>query len=954
MFHKMIIKYAYILLLILITNKIQAIATSVALNISGDPAGENKVIYAFTESGTYTTKSAITDFNSVASFDLNPGSYKFRFTEDGQQWFSQTVLAGTHDAIISVPAYSEFLILADGENVGAGVQGHFFHESGAYSGIFASTNEHSQISRRLAPGNYRLRTSWQGKHFFSEIFSAPLQSPLLISVPKPTLVTIQLYDQLLTESSKVYAFTEAGVYTGIQASANSSGTASFALVNGTYKFRFTAPDGQNRFTEVFTTTEQNREFSWAGLYPYAIQILFNEASESGPIDLPVYVFNSSGGTNTYAGYSLVTDFNARAIFWLPNADYSFRYPWHGLDVFTPVYSIGGSYSVTLPPLTQVEVVDGVSIPSIEGLIYMYSEDGRYLGLQRQPDSLGRAIFPSPHHETRLKFAVDFDGARWYSASVDAGSTTAILLPPLVQFRITQNQEPVQYGKKLYLFKSDGTYTNRQLEVFIDGLAELRIPDGTFKLRYDSEGTSVYSSDFTVPAESTVAWDIPPLSSVQVKRNNKGYGGGKQVYAFSQAGTYLGQAKVLGKNGIAEFLLSTHEMVKFRFTEDGRHFFSDNILLGGSANLVIPAVTTVCFSINGTIPSGSMVHVFNATSAYTGIGKSLLPSGCQDFVLDSGQYKFRLTHGGTQYYSNLLSAQESHTVLIGEDLPEMAFLDLNLLSQDISYSTSPYLQGKLQWGHGALVSACGISQTLPLTGPRELEFHLNFHMEPDSALNCFLSAVRDSEALSQPIQILHSSGIPEISYLNPALGNTVDNPLQQIQGSFDGFVGEILCSQGENVYLPLTHNGKEFTCQNPVVHNGQLLASIQIFNPEFRSYDLQYSANEPPNPKISRMQWENGSFTPAPNPYSSPQNLSVTFDSDGPGSLGFLIRAVNGEVVYTHPVPIYIPSSGRHTTNLWNGYFEDTPAWEGKWILELFLSNTGGSSYLEQKTVKIWY
>ena len=144
--------------------------TEIIVNVSTrlDSGLSGLRIYAFTQLGSYTGKSAVTDATGTALFDLTDftaGSYKFRVRFLGCRFWSDSILLpGTYRTDVVISTETAEITVNTGAGSLQGVKVYLFSASGAYLGLNQKTDETGQVTFQLPTGvSFKFRADILGR-----------------------------------------------------------------------------------------------------------------------------------------------------------------------------------------------------------------------------------------------------------------------------------------------------------------------------------------------------------------------------------------------------------------------------------------------------------------------------------------------------------------------------------------------------------------------------------------------------------------------------------------------------------------------------------------------------------------------------------------------------------------------------------------------------------------------
>ncbi len=300
-------------------------------------------VYLFTESNSYTGKSATTNSTGFALIKtiVPVNNYKVRVDYAGYQIWSE-VFEPTHNKIVNVSVGgSVFAHVVDGDgNPIVGIRTYLFTSTNSYTGKSAVTNAtgYAEIRAVVLNQTYKIRADYSGYQIWSGIFEA--EYGLVVDINVGGGVYAHVFDGSGDPLSgvRVYLFTESGSYTGKSSLTNATGIATFNVVplGESYKFRADY-SGYQIWSAIFESEYGLVVDIDVGGGIYA-KVLNNGVPIVG---VRVYLFTESG---TYTGKSNLTDANGIATFSVAplGENYRFRADYsgqHWSEVFTAVYGL---------------------------------------------------------------------------------------------------------------------------------------------------------------------------------------------------------------------------------------------------------------------------------------------------------------------------------------------------------------------------------------------------------------------------------------------------------------------------------------------------------------------------------------------------------------------------------------------------------------------------------------
>ncbi|MFC1885076.1 hypothetical protein ACFL2O_09930, partial [Thermodesulfobacteriota bacterium] len=215
---------------------------------------EGAGVYVFNQNDAYLGMTSPTNAGGEAAFGLADGSFKFRVDHMGYQFWSGVynvpsdfsgALTITHqDAVVTVEGHYQTTDPLEGLNV------YLFTSSGSYMGEQRVTDASGQASFFIPQENYKIRADYLGQQFWSADFNG---ASIGITIEQG-LARVHVHDSGTdVEGARVYLYSEADAYLGINVDTDASGNAEFTLPDRPYKFRIDV-SGQQHWTPLYNIT----------------------------------------------------------------------------------------------------------------------------------------------------------------------------------------------------------------------------------------------------------------------------------------------------------------------------------------------------------------------------------------------------------------------------------------------------------------------------------------------------------------------------------------------------------------------------------------------------------------------------------------------------------------------------------------------------------------------------
>jgi len=217
----------------------QDVTITVDRDYNGDVVpGADLMMYLFMSSGSYLSKSQVTDAAGEVSFNLPQMDYKVRADDMSRQYWSEVF--NWTDEIIRI---NEGIANVTVTNMGLPVEGinvYVFNSTGSYLGINDVTDVNGLVSFRLPVGEYNFRGDYMSNQYWSGISTliGHVENP--INIPTGggsfSLTVLKALDDPLI-GINCYQFNESGTYLGEQGITNDTGSVGFNLADGSYQIR---------------------------------------------------------------------------------------------------------------------------------------------------------------------------------------------------------------------------------------------------------------------------------------------------------------------------------------------------------------------------------------------------------------------------------------------------------------------------------------------------------------------------------------------------------------------------------------------------------------------------------------------------------------------------------------------------------------------------------------------
>jgi len=469
---------------------------------SGFPQ-EGVKVYVFSASGSYLGLNQATDGDGRVSFHLPANTYKFRVDYQGSQYWSaeETITADQVNPIsISVGGgiFTVTVLTGPTEPL-VGVNCYAFTEAGAYLGMSGETDANGAVSFDLGNGAYKFRVDYLGYQFWSGVVTIPAVSSVEVMIDEETVEVTVTTVSGPAEGVRVYLFSEAGTYLGLNQETDAAGKVSFDLpVGKNYKFRADIL-GSQYWSEVITVTSGGVNSVALAAGGGQMQVTVQKAPGMPLAGIKVYLFTASG---TYLGLSQATDTNGVATFDVSEGAYKVRADYLGYQFWSDETQVTGNMEIVLTIAHQaVEITvqgsfQGAADPFGGVAVYLFTAAGSYLGQNLQTDANGKVSFDLPQKSYKVR--ADYLGQQYWSEEFVWQDTVVAIPMADAEITVTGGGFP-QEGVKVYVFPASGAYLGLNQSTDGDGKVSFHLPANTYKFRVDYQGSQYWSAEETLTA-----------------------------------------------------------------------------------------------------------------------------------------------------------------------------------------------------------------------------------------------------------------------------------------------------------------------------------------------------------------------------------------------------------------------------------------------------------------------
>jgi Chitobiase/beta-hexosaminidase C-terminal domain/Putative Ig domain len=622
-------------------------------------------LYLFNQTGSYLGQYRTTLSDGTAEFEVPAGTYKVRADYLGYHFWSDDTTVTTDTAVAFEIPHRDVAVTINGIYQGAidsleGIRAYLFTETGAYQGLYRTTDSSGRVNYHLPQKPYKVRADYLSRQYWSDVFA--WDDPTLFADP---VIPIAMADADITVSGggfplagqPVFVYTTTGAYLGLNQTTTTDGQVHFRLPEGDYNFR--ADYEGNRY--------------WSGDKPLA-------AHQVNPVDIATgggrfTVTVSRGGgmplrgvkcyvygvEESYLGLYGSTDAEGRVAFDLADGSYRFRIDYLGGQFWTAAATVPDTLSIDFDiPHETVEAVVQTGYGRPAGVrVYLFAESGAYLGIYRQTDAIGKAVFDLPVG-CKYTFRADILDNRYWSGLTEITGGSVNIVPIFAgggRLRaLVQEGEAVPLpGVPVFLYSTDGRYLGLTSLTDAAGVASFDMPGGNYRLRADYLGYQLWQQDIEVASDTdtvlTIAHNRVEVTVADLFQDTAQGLAGLKVYLYSPTDSYLGISRTTDADGKAFFDLPQKDY-KVRVDYLGSRHFS-GLFNWQNVSVVIPMADAAITVTGGGFPQeGKILYVYSESGTYLGLSQATDSDGKVTLRLPVGSYNFRVDHQGSQFWSGL--------------------------------------------------------------------------------------------------------------------------------------------------------------------------------------------------------------------------------------------------------------------------------------------------------------
>ena len=556
---------------------------------------------------------------------------------------------------------------------------YLFSAAGSYLGVSDPLDAQGQFDFGVSAGTqYKIRIDRLGVQFWSPVFDGDSPPAEIVFAHSDRSVTVSTdFGGTLSPLGgvKVYVFGGASgtSYVSFNQATSGSGQVSFNLPDEfVYRYRADYRSTQT-FSALTTDLSETVDISVAD-----VRVRFENGAAT-PSGVKIYAFTSGG---TYLSLSATTDSSGEVLFtdFPSSASYKFRADFQTSQYWSEVLATPASGSeplvtIAVPSETIAFTVADApgGAPLSFGTVYLFSGAGAYLNQSRVVGAGGAVSFESLPQGT-YQFRYDALTTQTFSAAVSVpGSSTftEFVIPFSTRTVSVQKDDgtlaqPLQ-GVPVYAYSASGSYLSLTGLTDSAGEQSFYLPDSlSAQYRVDYLQSQTWSDP---GFETTVSLPVPVgVIEVTWQTTESIPIAGAPVYAFTEAGSYLGLQDTTDSGGSVSFELVVGETYKFRLDYLASQYWSpvaspaSSISVDVSVDLPGETLSFVMREAPGGAPlTFGTVFLFTSSGVY--LNQSIQPDsgGNVSFAdLTAGSYQLRFDHQSLQTFSSIIGVPGSAT------------------------------------------------------------------------------------------------------------------------------------------------------------------------------------------------------------------------------------------------------------------------------------------------------
>jgi len=306
-----------------------------------------------------------------------------------------------------------------------GVKVYLFSASSMYLGRYKETDTAGIVSFELpVDSNYQFRADILGSRYWSDVLkvSGGMTNFVQIDAGGGLLqMTVQKDEDLSMPGLKVYLFNAAGTYLGRSATTDAFGQVEFNVPEDVYKLRVDYL-GYQFWSEEVLVAEDTAMAMPMSHRQVEITVQGSFQGMPAPIEgIKVYLFSP---TDIYLGQHQVTGSDGRVAFSLPDQNYRVRVDYQGHQFWSEDFRSQDATVTIQQGLVGIHARrSGVNVTGAR--VYLFREDGSYLGWNETTNPSGKAEFILP--DQAFKFRIDENGEQHWTPviQVHAGEESVV-------------------------------------------------------------------------------------------------------------------------------------------------------------------------------------------------------------------------------------------------------------------------------------------------------------------------------------------------------------------------------------------------------------------------------------------------------------------------------------------------------------------------------------------------